>query len=333
MGKEGLKTTRNGAANLQLSPTSSALRFPPHPKGRKRNQYLTGESPANALRSSLMEASIHKTRLSASPPQRRMTRASLKGSSDDVQDAPSPSKYQRRNGESHTPKNHSTGPSEKVRLQRRSLQGASERSNLVDLTAENSSENESETLKSASELASGGFTSEDGILGRLQPSSKGAVSKGMVPEKPRVSSRKTKVAQAKAIALSDGKLAKQSVLKRSSTANMEAKASMVMSRMSTDDSFESPEQDDVPSGRGAKLQTGEELLDTKTIRSTSPEDTSLQPAGHRRRKFPAVRMVGTRIYDSENGQTCHQVRFPSALINPRNWYLGKRLGHGAWWLT
>ncbi len=302
-------------------------------KGRKRNQYLTGESPANALRSSLMEASIHKTRLSASPPQRRMTRASLKGSSDDVQDAPSPSKYQRRNGESHTPKNHSTGPSEKVRLQRRSLQGASERSNLVDLTAENSSENESETLKSASELASGGFTSEDGILGRLQPSSKGAVSKGMVPEKPRVSSRKTKVAQAKAIALSDGKLAKQSVLKRSSTANMEAKASMVMSRMSTDDSFESPEQDDVPSGRGAKLQTGEELLDTKTIRSTSPEDTSLQPAGHRRRKFPAVRMVGTRIYDSENGQTCHQVRFPSALINPRNWYLGKRLGHGAWWLT
>jgi hypothetical protein len=154
----------------------------------------------------------------------------------------------------------------------------------------------------------------------------------MVPEKPRVSSRKIKVAQAKAIALSDGKLAKQSVLKPSSTANMEAKASMAMSRMSTDVSFESSEQDDVPSGRGGKLQTGEELLDTKTIR-TSPKDKSLQPAGHKRRKFPAVRMVGTRIYDSENGQTCHQVTFPSALMNPGNWYLGKRLDHGAWWLT
>jgi hypothetical protein len=332
MAKEGLKTTRNGAANLQLSPTSSALRSPPHPKARKRKQYLTGESPAKALRSSMMEASIHKTRLSASPPQRRMTRASLKGSSDDVQDAPSPTKYQRRNGESHTPKNHSTGPYEKVPLRRRSLQGANERSNLVDLTAENRFENESETLKSASELASGGFASEDGILGRLRPSSKGTESKGMVPEKPRVSSRNVKVAQAKAIALSDGKLAKQSVLKPSSTANMEAKASMAMSRMSTDVSFESPEQDDVPSGRGVKSQTGEELLDTKTIR-TSPEDTSLQPAGRKRRKFPAVRMVGTRIYDSENGQTCHQVTFPSALMNPGNWYLGKRLGHGAWWLT
>jgi hypothetical protein len=31
MAKEGLKTTRNGAANLQLSPTSSALRSPPQP--------------------------------------------------------------------------------------------------------------------------------------------------------------------------------------------------------------------------------------------------------------------------------------------------------------
>ncbi|CAK9277787.1 unnamed protein product [Sphagnum jensenii] len=307
MAKEGLKTTRNGAANLQLSPTSSALRSPPHPKARKRKQYLTGESPAKALRSSMMEASIHKTRLSASPPQRRMTRASLKGSSDDVQDAPSPTKYQRRNGESHTPKNHSTGPYEKVPLRRRSLQGANERSNLVDLTAENRFENDSETLKSASELASGGFASEDGILGRLRPSSKGTESKGMVPEKPRVSSRKVKVAQAKAIALSDGKLAKQSVLKPSSTANMEAKASMAMSRMSTDVSFGSPEQDDFPSGRGGKSQTGKELLDTKTIR-TSPEDTSLQPAGCKRRKFPAVRMVGTRIYDSENGQTCHQCR-------------------------
>ncbi|KAH9555200.1 hypothetical protein CY35_08G102700 [Sphagnum magellanicum] len=308
MAKEGLKTTRNGVANLQLSPTSSALRSPPHSKARKRKQYLTGGSPAKALRSSLMEASIHQTRLSASPPQRRMTRASLKGSSADVQDALSPSKYQRRNGESHAPKNHSTDPYAKVPLQRRSLQVANERSNLVDLTAENSSENESETLKSASELASGGFTSEDGILGRRQPSSKGTESKGMVPEKPRVSSRKIKVAQAKAIALSDGKLAKQSVLKPSSTANMEAKASMDMNRMSTDISFELPEQDDVPSGRGGKLQTGEELLDTKTIRTTSPEDTSLQPAGHKRRKFPAVRMVGTRIYDSENGQTCHQCR-------------------------
>ncbi|CAK9235990.1 unnamed protein product [Sphagnum troendelagicum] len=307
MAKEGLKTTRNGAANLQLSPTSSALRSPPHPKARKRKQYLTSESPAKTLRSSMLEASIHKTRLSASPPQRRMTRASLKGSSDDVQDAPSPTKYQRRNGESHTPKNHSTGPYEKVPLRRRSLQGANERSNLVDLTAENRFENDSETLKSASELASGGFASEDGILGRLRPSSKGTESKGMVPEKPRVSSRKVKVAQAKAIALSDGKRAKQSVLKPSSTPNMEAKASMAMSRMSTDVSFESPEQDDVPSGRGGKSQTGKELLDTKTIR-TSPEDTSLQPAGRKRRKFPAVRMVGTRIYDSENGQTCHQCR-------------------------
>lgn len=64
----------------------------------------------------------------------------------------------------------------------------------------------------------------------------------------------------------------------------------------------------------SKASTKKEIEETKKRRRVI-EDGSNDDDGNKakRAKCPGVRVVGNRIYDSENGKSCHQVIHSSSI--------------------